>query len=183
MDEADAEIIGLTINGRPLSLRVQASRSLLDVLRNDLGLKASRYGCGAGLCGACMVLLEGHAVPACDTPMWATAGKQVVTVEGLGDEDDPHPVQRAFIDEQAAQCGYCTSGMMIAAVALLRRCPHPTEAEIRAGLERNLCRCGTHPRVTRAVARAAQATQTPQADADCAGKNVDRPADAAGGGA
>ncbi|WP_454689083.1 (2Fe-2S)-binding protein [Achromobacter aloeverae] len=151
----DADAIALTVNGRPLSLRVDAGRSLLDVLRNDLGLKASHFGCGAGLCGACMVMLDGHAVPACDTPMWSAAGKDVLTVEGLGDADAPHPVQRAFIAEQAAQCGYCTSGMLIAAASLLRRCPHPTEAQIRAGLERNLCRCGTHPRVLRAVARAA----------------------------
>ncbi|RXN88210.1 (2Fe-2S)-binding protein [Achromobacter aloeverae] len=148
--------MALTVNGRSVSLRVDPSRSLLDVLRNELGLKASRYGCGAGLCGACMVMVDGHAVPACDTPMWSAAGKDVVTVEGLGDERGPHPVQRAFIAEQAAQCGYCTSGMMIAAVALLRRCPHPTEAQARAGLERNLCRCGAHPRVLRAVARAAE---------------------------
>jgi len=152
----DVASISLAVNGQPLSLQVDPNRSLLDVLRNELGLKASHYGCGAGLCGACMVMMDGHAVPACDTPMWSAAGKDVVTVEGLGDESDPHPVQRAFIAEQAAQCGYCTSGMMIAAAALLRRCPQPTDAQIRAGLDRNLCRCGTHPRVLRAIARAAQ---------------------------
>lgn len=150
------ESIALAVNGQSLSLRVDPNRSLLDVLRTELGLKASHYGCGAGLCGACMVMMDGHAVPACDTPMWSAAGKDVVTVEGLGDERAPHPVQRAFIAEQAAQCGYCTSGMMIAAAALLRQCPRPTEAQIRAGLERNLCRCGTQPRVLRAVARAAR---------------------------
>lgn len=149
--------ITLTINGRLHELNVDADRSLLDVLRNDLDLKSSHFGCGSGECGACMVLLDRHAVPACDTPMWSVMGKTVVTSEGLGTPDAPHPVQSAFIAEQAAQCGYCTSGMMIAATALLHRCPRPSQAQIREGMERNLCRCGTHPRVMRAVQRAAAA--------------------------
>jgi nicotinate dehydrogenase subunit A len=145
----------LTINGETRVLQVDQDRTLLDVLRNDLDLKSSHYGCGSGECGACMVLLDGRAVPACDTPMWSAAGKQVVTSEGLGTPQCPHPVQSAFIAEQAAQCGYCTSGMMIAAAALLKNCPQPTDAQIREGMERNLCRCGTHLRVMRAIERAA----------------------------
>lgn len=147
--------ITLTVNGRQHTLSVDAGRTLLDVLRNDLDLKSSHFGCGSGECGACMVLLDDSAVPACDTPMWAAAGKRVVTSEGLGTPQAPHPVQRAFIAEQAAQCGYCTSGMIIAATALLQRCPHPDDAQIREGMERNLCRCGTHLRVMRAIERAA----------------------------
>jgi nicotinate dehydrogenase subunit A len=154
----DAAAIDLTVNGQRLALSVAGDRSLLDVLRNDLDLKSSHFGCGSGECGACMVLLDGHAVPACNTPIWSTAGKTVVTSEGLGTPQAPHPVQAAFIAEQAAQCGYCTSGMLIAAAALLRRCPRPSEPQIRDGLERNLCRCGTHLRVMRAVARAAADT-------------------------
>jgi nicotinate dehydrogenase subunit A len=148
-------LIALTVNGRAIELTVDTDRSLLDVLRNDLNLRSSHFGCGSGECGACMVLLEGTAVPACDTPFWSVAGKSVITSEGLGTPEDPHPVQSAFIACQAAQCGYCTSGMMIAATSLLRRLPHPTNAEIREGMARNLCRCGTHPRVMRAIERAA----------------------------
>ncbi|ANN68183.1 (2Fe-2S)-binding protein [Bordetella bronchialis] len=147
--------IAFTLNGAATQLRVDGDRRLLDVLRNDLDLKSSHYGCGSGECGACFVLLDDHAVPACDTPMWAVAGKRVVTSEGLGTPTAPHPVQAAFIAEQAAQCGYCTSGMLIAATALLHRCPRPSDAEIRAGMERNLCRCGTQLRVMKAIHRAA----------------------------
>lgn len=148
--------IGFTLNGRATALRVDGERRLLDVLRNDLDLKGSHYGCGSGECGACFVLLDDHAVPACDTPMWAVAGKRVVTSEGLGTPRDPHPLQAAFIAEQAAQCGYCTSGMLVAGAALLHRCPHPSDAQIREGMERNLCRCGTQLRVIKAIRRAAQ---------------------------
>jgi len=153
-----AKTLALSVNGQPRSLAVDPDRSLLDVLRNDLGLRAARFGCGAGECGACMVLVDGRAVPSCDTPMWSVAGKQVRTVEGLGTRAAPHPVQDAFIAEQAAQCGYCTSGMLIAAVALLQRHPRPGDDEIREGMARNLCRCGTHPRVMRAIVRAAAAS-------------------------
>jgi nicotinate dehydrogenase subunit A len=149
------QALSVTINGVALSLAVDPQRSLLDVLRNDLGLRASHFGCGSGECGACMVLVDDQAQPACDTPMWSVAGKRIVTVEGLGNRMAPHPVQRAFIAEQAAQCGYCTSGMLIASAGLLHKHPHPDDAQIRAAMDRNLCRCGTHPRVIRAIARAA----------------------------
>lgn len=149
--------IAVTVNDRPHALTVDPDRSLLDVLRNDLGLKASHFGCGEGECGACMVLLDGQAVPSCDTPMWSVENKRVQTSEGLGTRAAPHPVQSAFIAEQAAQCGYCTSGMLVSAAALLQRNPCPGEAEIREGMARNLCRCGTHPRVMRAIVRAAEA--------------------------
>jgi nicotinate dehydrogenase subunit A len=149
--------IAVTVNGQAQVLTVDPDRSLLDVLRNDLGLRASHFGCGQGECGACMVLLDDQAVPSCDTPMWSVANKRVRTSEGLGTRAAPHPVQSAFIAEQAAQCGYCTSGMLVSAAALLQRIPCPDEAEVREGMARNLCRCGTHPRVMRAVARAADA--------------------------
>jgi nicotinate dehydrogenase subunit A len=150
-------VFRITVNGQEHALVLDGDRSLLDVLRNDLDLRASHFGCGAGECGACMVLLDGQAVPACDTPLWSAAGKVVVTSEGLGTPQRPHPVQSAFIAEQAAQCGYCTSGMLISAAALLDRCPEPTEADIRDGMQRNLCRCGAHLRIVRAVARASHA--------------------------
>lgn len=155
--EPGAVAIALTVNGVPRTLQVDPQRTLLDVLRNDLGLRASHFGCGAGECGACMVLVDDRAVPSCDAPMWSLEHKRVQTVEGLGTRAAPHPVQSAFIAEQAAQCGYCTSGMLVSAVALLQRHPCPDEAQIREGMARNLCRCGTHPRVMRAIARAATA--------------------------
>ncbi|OZI61951.1 (2Fe-2S)-binding protein [Bordetella genomosp. 11] len=153
---AEHAAIAFTLNGRPAQLSVDGERRLLDVLRNDLDLKSSHYGCGSGECGACFVLLDDRAVPACDTPMWAVAGKRVVTSEGLGTPRDPHPLQAAFIAEQAAQCGYCTSGMLIAGAALLQRCPRPSDVQIREGMERNLCRCGTQLRVIKAIRRAAK---------------------------
>jgi nicotinate dehydrogenase subunit A len=149
--------IALSVNGAPRQLAVDPERTLLDVLRNDLGLRASHFGCGAGECGACMVLVDGRAVPSCDTPMWSLAGKRVQTAEGLGTRAAPHPVQSAFVAEQAAQCGYCTSGMVVSAVALPPPHACPDEAQIREGMARNLCRCGTHPRVMRAIVRAADA--------------------------
>jgi nicotinate dehydrogenase subunit A len=155
---ADEGGVSFTLNGHAALLQVDGNRLLLDVLRNDLDLKSSHYGCGSGECGACFVLVDDQAVPACQTPMWSVAGKRVVTSEGLGSPDLPHPLQSAFIAEQAAQCGYCTSGMLIAGAALLRRCPQPSDKEIRAGMERNLCRCGTHLRVMRAIRRAGGST-------------------------
>lgn len=149
----------LSVNGAESSLEADPDTPLLYALRNDLGLKGTRFGCGNGQCGACFVLIDGHAAPACDTPLWSVAGKNVTTVEGLGTSGGLHPVQEAFIAEQAAQCGYCTSGMVIAAAALLAENPRPTEAEVRTALDRNLCRCGSHNRVVRAVLRAAVATQ------------------------
>jgi nicotinate dehydrogenase subunit A len=146
----------LRVNGAPVRVGCDPSRSLLDVLRSELSLTGTRAGCEAGQCGACFVLVDGRAVSSCDTPMWSVQGKSVTTVEGLGDEQRPHPLQRAFVDEQAAQCGYCTSGLLISAAALLARNPDPDADEVKAALERNLCRCGTHNRVVRAVLRAAR---------------------------
>lgn len=145
----------LTINGAATEIGAAPDTPLLYVLRNDLGLKGTRFGCGSGQCGACFVLIDGHATPACDTPLWSVAGKAVTTVEGLGSASEPHPLQQAFLDEQAAQCGYCMSGILCSAAALLTKNPRPTEADVRAALDRNLCRCGSHNRVVRAVLRAA----------------------------
>jgi nicotinate dehydrogenase subunit A len=125
------------------------------VLRHELGLAGPRFGCGVGLCGACFVLLDGNAAPACDTPMWAAAGKDVVTVEGLrADDGGPHPVQQAFLAEQAAQCGFCVSGVLVSAAALLQHDPAPDEPAVVAALDRNLCRCGIQRRMVAAVLRA-----------------------------
>jgi nicotinate dehydrogenase subunit A len=150
--------------GEPITLRVNGAerqcggpeRTLLDVLRRDLDLIATRFGCGEGLCGACHVLVEGHAVTACNTPLWSVAGKTVVTLEGLGSPDAPHPLQEAFIAEQAMQCGYCVSGIIMSAAALLEANPEPSDQEIRTALERNLCRCGAHNRMLKAIHRAAE---------------------------
>ena len=150
-----AERLRLTVNGVESAIEADPDTPLLYVLRNDLGLKGSRFGCGSGQCGACFVLIDGHAVPACDTPLWSAAGKRVTTVEGLGPSGALHPLQEAFLAEQAAQCGYCTSGILISAAALLAGNPRPTESEVRAALDRNLCRCGSHNRMVRAVLRAA----------------------------
>ena len=147
--------VNLRVNGQSHQLDVDADARLLDVLRDTLGLKGSRFGCGANQCGACHVLVDGAAVASCDTPMWAVEGKSVITVEGLGTPESPHPLQRALIEEQAAQCGYCTSGVLISAASLLLRCPQPSADEVRLALERNLCRCGSHNRIVRAVLRAA----------------------------
>jgi nicotinate dehydrogenase subunit A len=149
------DVLGLTINGGPRSVSGDPDRPLLDALRHDLDLKATRFGCGEGLCGACHVLVDGRAVTACNTPLWSVAGKSVVTLEGLGDVENPHPLQRAFIDEQAMQCGYCISGIIISAAALLAVNPAPSDMEIRAALDGNLCRCGSHNRILRAIHRAA----------------------------
>jgi nicotinate dehydrogenase subunit A len=130
--------------------------TLLHVLRHELGLSGPRFGCGVGLCGACFVLLDGNATPACDTPMWSVDGKSVVTVEGLGTEGALHPVQDAFLAEQAAQCGFCVSGVLVSAVDLLARNPTPTEGDIVTALDRNLCRCGIQRRMVAAVLRASE---------------------------
>ena len=147
--------ITLRVNGVERVVPADPDTPLLYVLRNDLDLKGTRFGCGSGECGACYVIIEGHAVASCDTPLWSAAGKDILTVEGLGREGRLHPLQQAFIDEQAAQCGYCASGIMMSAAALLANNPAPTDAEIRAALDKNLCRCGTHNRIVRAVQRAA----------------------------
>jgi nicotinate dehydrogenase subunit A len=141
----------LHVNGRQSEVEADPETPLLYVLRNDLKLKGTRFGCGLGQCGACTVIVDGQAVQSCDVPLSAVAGKTITTIEGIGTLDDPHPLQRAFIAQQAAQCGYCASGIIMAAKALLDRNPAPGEAEIRAALERNLCRCGTHVRILRAI--------------------------------
>ena len=155
-----AERFRLSVNGVATELEASADTPLLYALRNDLQLKASRFGCGGGQCGACFVLIDGHATPSCDAPLWSATGKTVTTVEGLGRDGALHPLQRAFIAEQAAQCGYCTSGILISAAALLQKNSNPSEAEVRAALDRSLCRCGSHNRVVRAVLRAAAETAT-----------------------
>lgn len=147
----------LTVNGRDVEVACDDDASLLHVLRHDLGLAGPRFGCGVGLCGACFVLLDGNPAPSCDTPMWSAAGRTVVTVEGLADGDALHPVQRAFLDEQAAQCGFCVSGVLVSAAALLEADPHPDEPAVVTALDRNLCRCGVQRRMVAAVLRAAEA--------------------------
>ena len=147
--------VRLTVNGADCAIEAEADTPLLYALRNDLGLKGTRFGCGSGLCGACFVLVDGHPTPACDTPLWSAEGKRVTTVEGLAGPDAQHPLQEAFLAEQAAQCGYCTSGILISAAALLAKNPSPSEVEVRGALDRNLCRCGSHNRIVRAVLRAA----------------------------
>ena len=159
---SQAGTVALMVNHTARQIEADSDLPLIDALRDLLDLKGTRYGCGAGQCGACFVLVGGHAMPSCDTPLGAVAGKAITTVEGLGSPAAPHPLQQAFLDEQAAQCGYCTSGMLISAAALLRRNPHPTEAEVRAALERNLCRCGSHNRIVRAVLRAASNGRKPE---------------------
>jgi nicotinate dehydrogenase subunit A len=149
------ETYRFTVNGVDREIDSEPDTPLLTLLRNDLGLVAAKFGCGMGLCGACLVFLDGHPTPACDTPAWAAAGKSVLSPEGLGDPDHPHPLQRAFLAEQAGQCGYCISGVLISAAALLRDNPAPDEEAVAAALDRNLCRCGTHGRMVRAVLRAA----------------------------
>src|SRR3982751_3311867 len=143
------------LNGAETEVDADSDRSLLDILRGQLGMTGPHFGCGAGECGACNVMVDNHAVSACDMPLWSVADKDVTTIEGLGTSEQPHPLQRAFITEQAMQCGYCVSGILISAAALLKRNPSPTEAEVRTALDRNLCRCGSHNRMIRAVLRAA----------------------------
>jgi nicotinate dehydrogenase subunit A len=154
-----AATVTLRVNGIERTIEADPQTPLLSVLRNALGLTATHFGCGANECGACHVLLDGHAVAACDTPLWAAVDKELITLEGLGTPERPHPLQSAFLAEQAAQCGYCLSGMLISAAALLRRNPDPTAAEVRTALDRNLCRCGAHNRIVRAVLRAAKQTR------------------------
>ena len=149
----------LEVNGRRHSVAAAPDTPLLYVLRNDLGLVGSRFGCGTGQCGACFVMVDGKAMPSCDTPLWSVEKKQITTVEGLGRDGELHPVQKALLAEQAGQCAYCASGIAVAAAALLFRNPDPSEEQVREALDRNLCRCGVHNRVVRAVLRAAKATR------------------------
>jgi len=146
----------LEVNGIEHAVHAEPDTPLLYILRNDLKLKGAKFGCGLGQCGSCMVLIDGRNVTSCDTPLWAAAGKSVTTIEALGTLDSPNGLQRAFIAEQAVQCGYCIAGMVMTATALLERNPNPSEAEIAHALERNLCRCGTHVRILRAIQRAAR---------------------------
>jgi len=147
--------IQFRLNGAATAVDADLDQMLLDVLRGRLGATGAHFGCGANECGACYVMVGDRAMASCDMPLWSVADKDVVTVEGLGTAEQPHPLQRAFISEQAMQCGYCVSGILVSAAALLKRNPAPTEAEVREALDRNLCRCGSHNRVVRAVLRAA----------------------------
>jgi nicotinate dehydrogenase subunit A len=149
--------VNLKVNGVSHSVPAEPDTPLLYVLRNDLELNGAKFGCGLAQCGACTVLIDGKAVRSCVTPISAVAASEITTIEGLGSIDKPHPLQQAFIEEQAAQCGYCVNGMIMAAKELLDRVPHPSESEVRAALAANLCRCGTHNRIVRAVLRAARA--------------------------
>jgi len=153
----------LKVNGQTHQIDAEPDTPLLYVLRDDLKLNAAKFGCGLGQCGSCTVIVDGKAVLSCVTPLVLLEGKQVTTLEGLGTISEPAPIQRAFMEEQAAQCGYCIAGMMMRAQALLQRNAKPTDEEIRAELQPNLCRCGTHMRIFRAVRRAARLMDTADA--------------------
>ena len=152
-----AESIQLHVNGKTHTVSADPATPLLTVLRNTLGLNAARFGCGLEQCGACKVIIDGEAVPSCDLKVIETSGKSITTLEGISADGELHPVQTAFLEEQAAQCGYCTAGMIIAVKALLDRNPQPTDADIREALQVHVCRCGIHHRILKAVHRAAEA--------------------------
>ena len=152
--------VQLKVNQQTVDLTLGDAANLLHVLRNDLGLNGPKYGCGLGECGACTVLVDGMPARACVIPALEMQGRDITTLEGLGDANHPHPVQQAFIDTQAAQCGYCLNGMVMMTVALLKQHPQPTETQIRQALSGNLCRCGTHVEIIAAVQRAAHLMQT-----------------------
>jgi nicotinate dehydrogenase subunit A len=143
------------LNGVATEIDADPDASLLATLRGPLGMTGAHFGCGANECGACNVIVGDRAVAACDTPLWSVADKDITTVEGLGNPQEPHPLQRAFIAEQALQCGYCVPGILMSAAALLMQNANPSETEVRRALDRNLCRCGSHNRMVRAVLRAA----------------------------
>src|ERR1700681_1168702 len=147
--------IRFRLNGVETTVDADPDRSLLDILRGPLHMTGPHFGCGANECGACNVIVGDRATAACDTPLWSVADKDVTTLEGLGSAERPHPLQRAFIDEQALQCGYCVSGILMSAAALLKRNPKPSSSEVKQALDGNLCRCGSHNRMVRAVLRAA----------------------------
>ena len=147
--------IRFRLNGVETTVEADPDRSLLELLRGQLGMTGPHFGCGANECGACNVIIGDRAVASCDTPLWSVADKDVTTVEGLGSAQSPHPLQRAFIAEQALQCGYCVPGILMSAAALLMQNANPSETEVRRALDRNLCRCGSHNRMVRAVLRAA----------------------------
>ena len=150
-------MITLNVNGRDYAIDADPTTPLLYVLRDDLRLNGAKFGCGLGQCGACTVIVDGETAYSCITPIAVLAGRRIRTVEGLGTVERPSPLQQAFIDEQAAQCGYCIAGMIMRAQALLDRDPAPSDTEIRTGMEPNLCRCGTHLRIFRAIRRASAA--------------------------
>jgi nicotinate dehydrogenase subunit A len=147
--------IRFRLNGAETEIDADPDLSLLSVLRGRLAMTGPHFGCGANECGACNVMVGDHAVASCDTPLWSVTDQDVTTLEGLGDAQAPHPLQRAFIAEQAMQCGYCIPGILMSAAALLKRNPAPTDTEVKTALDRNLCRCGSHNRIVRAVLRAA----------------------------
>ncbi len=149
--------IDLTVNGLAVTVDTAAATPLLDVLRNELDLKGTRYGCGLEQCGTCMVLIDGEAAYSCAREIGSVAGRTITTIEGLGTPEAPHPLQRAFLEEQAGQCGYCLSGIIISAKALLDKNPRPSRADIVAALDKHLCRCGPHTRIIAAVQNAAGA--------------------------
>jgi nicotinate dehydrogenase subunit A len=148
--------ISLTVNGRTVSVTADAETPLLDILRNHLGLKGTKFGCGQEQCGCCMVLVDGRPEKSCGKPLSTMAGKEITTIEGLGTPERPHPLQQAFLDEQAGQCGYCLPGILISAKALLDRNRSPSRAQIAEALDEHICRCGSHNRILRAVERAAE---------------------------
>ncbi len=147
--------IKIIVNGRAHDVAADDETPLLYVLRNETGCKGVRYGCGLGQCGTCTVIIDGKPVQSCDVPVSAVAGKSITTIEGIGSVDHPHPLQRAFVEEQAAQCGYCATGIIMSAKALLDVNASPSDAELKQALAKNLCRCGTHQRIIKAVKRAA----------------------------
>ena len=147
--------VSLTVNGNAVSVSADSDTPLLDVLRNHLGLVGTRFGCGAEQCGTCMVLIDGNPEKSCGKALSSVVGKAVLTIEGLGTREHPHPLQQAFLDEQAGQCGYCLSGILMSAKALLDKNASPSRREIAAALDDNICRCGSHPRILRAIERAA----------------------------
>jgi len=149
-----ATTLSLRVNGKGYEVRAEPDALLLWVLREQLDLTGTKYGCGEGQCGACTVLIDGRAHRSCMTPVATLAGKAIVTIEGLATEERLHPVQQAFLDEGAMQCAYCTPGMIMSAVSLLNNKPHPSEAEIVQGMQGNICRCGTHPRIVAAIRKA-----------------------------
>ena len=146
----------INVNGKSHSVEAAGDTPLLYVLRNDLELNGAKYGCGLAQCGACTVIVDGKSVRSCVTALSSVAGKAITTIEGLGGGNNPHPLQTAFIEEQAAQCGYCANGMIMTAKTLLDKNPHPTEAQIKKAMAANLCRCGTHNQIVRAIQRAAR---------------------------
>ena len=148
--------ISLNVNGKDVQLDIHPDTPLLYALRNDLGLNGPKFGCGLAQCGACTVLVDGNPVQCCVMPVASAVGRRTMTLEGLGTREAPHPLQTAFIKVQAMQCGYCANGMMMSAAALLEKNPNPSEEQIRAALSRNLCRCGTHGRILRAISEAAR---------------------------